>query len=425
MHDEMIHVENVSKLYKLGEFNTGTLSHDINRWLHKISRKNDPYEQFAEENDRTQKSSNGYVWSLKDVNFSVKRGEVFGIIGKNGAGKSTLLKLLSKITKPTTGCIRIDGRVASLLEVGTGFHPDLSGRENIFLNGAILGMRKYEIKNRFDEIVDFSGIEKYIDTPVKRYSSGMFVRLAFAVAAHLEPEILIIDEVLAVGDAEFQQKCIGKMQDVSNQKGRTILFVSHNNTAIKRLCTKVMLLEKGKVKEISTPEKVLETYQIVETDAEKGVRNKLPDNTPGYFIDWKLEGLNLADLYSCYSRDKIAISTRFIALQELTRCVYHLLIWDENDNNILHACSTDFGGSEFKITKGEYKFKMDLSLPIKKGKYKLELGLFSSEILVDRWETTTRISVLDSFDQHSVQGLLTVKTHFNYQGVLSLMSTSG
>lgn len=420
----MINVENISKLYKLGDFNTGTLSHDINRWWHKISGKNDPYEQFAEENDRTQKSSKGYVWSLKDVNFSVRRGEVFGIVGKNGAGKSTLLKLLSKITKPTTGCIKIDGRVASLLEVGTGFHPDLSGRENVFLNGAILGMRKHEIKKRFDEIVEFSGIEKYIDTPVKRYSSGMFVRLAFAVAAHLEPEILIIDEVLAVGDAEFQQKCIGKMQDVANQKGRTILFVSHNNTAIKRLCTKVILLEKGMVKEIGTTEKVLETYQMVDNDAENGIRNKLPENTAGYFIDWKLEGHNLADSYSFYSRDKIAINTQFRAVKELTRCIFHILIWDTSGNNILHACSTDFGGTEFNIPVGEYKFRMEFSLPVKQGKYNLELGLFSAENLVDRWETTTKISVLNKFEQHSVQGLLTVKTNFNYQGIPSLVITS-
>ncbi|MEY4603660.1 MAG: hypothetical protein RIT43_952 [Bacteroidota bacterium] len=244
---DVIKVENLYKQYRLGQVSTGSIAHDLNRWWHTIRGKEDPYEKITGVNNRDQADSNEYVWALQDINFSVKQGEVLGIIGKNGAGKSTLLKILSKVTSPTKGSIKVKGRIASLLEVGTGFHPELTGRENIFLNGAILGMTKAEIRSKFDEIVAFSGVEKYIDTPVKRYSSGMYVRLAFAVAAHLEPEILIVDEVLAVGDAEFQKKCLGKMRDVSNQ-GRTVLFVSHNMAAVKALCTKGIVIEKGEVK---------------------------------------------------------------------------------------------------------------------------------------------------------------------------------
>jgi lipopolysaccharide transport system ATP-binding protein len=243
----VIKVENISKQYRLGDVGTGALAHDLNRTWHKLRGKEDPYSKIGEANDRTIKGSSDYVWALQDINFEVKQGEVLGIIGRNGAGKSTLLKILSRTTTPTTGKINIKGRIASLLEVGTGFHPELSGRENIFLNGAILGMTRQEIKRKFDEIVDFSGVERYIDTPVKRYSSGMYVRLAFGVAAHLEPEILIVDEVLAVGDAEFQKKALGKMKDVSEKDGRTVLFVSHNIAAIKNLCTTCILMEKGNI----------------------------------------------------------------------------------------------------------------------------------------------------------------------------------
>ena len=218
----------------------------MNRWWHKARGKEDPYLQVGRSNDRTSKSDSDYVYAIKDVSFDVKQGELIGIIGRNGAGKSTLLKILSRVTTPTSGHIKVRGRIASLLEVGTGFHPELTGRENIYLNGAILGMRKAEIRSKFEEIVDFSGCERYIDTPVKRYSSGMYVRLAFAVAAHLEPEILIVDEVLAVGDAEFQTKCLGKMKDVAGQ-GRTVLFVSHNMSAVKSLTSRAILMHQGRV----------------------------------------------------------------------------------------------------------------------------------------------------------------------------------
>lgn len=256
--------ENISKQYRLGQVGTGTLSHDLNRFWHKVRGKEDPYLKIGETNDRTTKGDSEYVWSLRDVNFEIEKGEAVGIIGRNGAGKSTLLKLLSKVTKPTTGKIYTNGRIASLLEVGTGFHPEMTGRENVFLNGAILGMTRKEIKRKFDEIVAFSGVERYIDTPVKRYSSGMYVRLAFAVAAHLESEILIVDEVLAVGDAEFQKKCLGKMNDVTKGEGRTILFVSHNMAAVKQLCTSGILMKNGQVAHRGDINSVLENYIINE-----------------------------------------------------------------------------------------------------------------------------------------------------------------
>ena len=233
-------------MYRLGRVGTGTLSHDLNRWwTTNILRKEDPYLKIGETNDRSKKGSSEYVWALRDISFKVEQGDVVGIIGKNGAGKSTLLKLLSRITSPTTGSIRYQGRIASLLEVGTGFHPEMTGRENIYMNGSIMGMTKKEITRKLDEIVDFAGVERYLDTPVKRYSSGMTVRLGFAVAAFLEPEILVVDEVLTVGDAEFQKKAIGKMNDVAHSGGRTVLFVSHNMAAVKNLCTRGVVLQNG------------------------------------------------------------------------------------------------------------------------------------------------------------------------------------
>lgn len=237
---------NISKLYRLGLVSSGTLSSDLQRWWQmNILGKEDPFLKVGSVNDRSTAADSDYVWALKDIDFKVEQGDVVGIIGKNGAGKSTLLKLLSKVTAPTTGIIKAKGRIASLLEVGTGFHSELTGRENIYMNGTILGMTKQEIDKKIDEIIDFSGCERYIDTPVKRYSSGMTVRLGFAVAAHLDPEILVVDEVLAVGDAEFQKKAIGKMQDVSKGEGRTVLFVSHNMTSIKALCKRGVILKNG------------------------------------------------------------------------------------------------------------------------------------------------------------------------------------
>lgn len=272
--DVAVKVENLSKAYRLGEIGTGTLSHDLNRWWAKVRGKEDPFLKIGEENDRTSAGKSKIIWSLKDINFEIKQGETIGIIGRNGAGKSTLLKILSRVTSPTIGKIEGQGRIASLLEVGTGFHPELTGRENIYLNGTILGMRKKEIARKFDEIVHFAGIERYIDTPVKRYSSGMYVRLGFAVAAHLDSEILIVDEVLAVGDSEFQKKCMDKMNDVSSNEGRTILFVSHNMGSVLSLCKKAFLLEKGKVAKSGNAETIIQYYFKAENSRYHDIYNQ-------------------------------------------------------------------------------------------------------------------------------------------------------
>ena len=257
-----IEFNHVGKQYRLGLVSTRTLSHDLNRWWHTaILKQEDPYLRIGETNDRTAPANHSqYVWALRDIDFKVEQGDVVGIIGKNGAGKSTLLKLLSKVTGPTVGTIRARGRIGALLEVGTGFHPEMTGRENIYMNGAIMGMSKAEVSRKLDEIIDFSGCERYIDTPVKRYSSGMTVRLGFAVAAHLDPEILVVDEVLAVGDAEFQKKAIGKMQQVSKGEGRTVLFVSHNMASVRQLCGSGILLENGTVKFRGTAEETIAKY---------------------------------------------------------------------------------------------------------------------------------------------------------------------
>ncbi len=261
MSNTAIKVENLSKIYRLGEIGTGTISRDIERWFKtKVLKQEDPFLKIGETNDRANKGSSDIVYSLRDINLEIEQGDAVGIIGRNGAGKSTLLKILSRVTTPSTGKINIKGRVASLLEVGTGFHPELTGRENIYLNGAILGMRKREIDRKLDEIIDFSGVERYIDTPVKRYSSGMYVRLAFAVAAHLESEILIVDEVLAVGDAEFQKKCLGKMGEVSKGEGRTVLFVSHNMAAVQSLCGKGILLQNGELNKYESVSDVIQSF---------------------------------------------------------------------------------------------------------------------------------------------------------------------
>jgi len=356
MSKTVIKVENISKQYRLGLVGTGSLAHDLNRSWHKIRGKEDPYLKIGDINDRTVKGRSEYVWALKDINFEVKQGEVLGIIGRNGAGKSTLLKILSRTTTPTTGSIKIKGRVASLLEVGTGFHPELSGRENIFLNGAILGMTRNEIKKKFDEIVDFSGVERYIDTPVKRYSSGMYVRLAFAVAAHLEPEILIVDEVLAVGDAEFQKKALGKMKEVSIGEGRTILFVSHNIVALQKICNKGILLINGSVAQQGWIDEVANNYLALNTDMKT------------MFIG---EGLN-------YNQDKIRIIKALIDLKDnndkplisdsleviiqfkvlkKVNLNLTLVVYTQNEEHLLSSPSINNDGSLYSLDTGLHEIK--------------------------------------------------------------------
>lgn len=343
--DIILKAENISKQYRLGQVGTGTLSHDLNRWWHQIRGKENPYLKIGETNDRSTKGSSEYVWALQNINFEVERGEVLGIIGKNGAGKSTLLKILSKVTAPTTGRIRYKGRIASLLEVGTGFHPEMTGRENIFLNGAILGMTKKEITSKLDEIIDFSGCERYIDTPVKRYSSGMYVRLAFAVAAHLESEILIVDEVLSVGDAEFQKKCMNKMSNISKGEGRTVLFVSHNIAAISAICNKGVYLKNGQIYSTGDIQKVISDY--ISTDTEFTTYYTSFDN---YKFDSSLfEPVEFGILDKNNNRiegyvknnDTVSIQFKFILKELLEDFNFGFAIYDFNEQLLFWSFNTD------------------------------------------------------------------------------------
>ena len=349
-----IKAENISKQYRLGEVGTGTLRHDLNRFWHKVRGLEDPYLKIGEVNDRSSKGESDYVWSLRDINFEIEQGDAVGIIGRNGAGKSTLLKLLSKVTKPTTGSFKVNGRIASLLEVGTGFNPEMTGRENIYLNGAILGMRRYEITKKLDEIIAFSGVERYIDTPVKRYSSGMYVRLAFAVAAHLESEILIVDEVLAVGDADFQKKCLGKMGDVSKGEGRTVLFVSHNLGAVSQLCNNAILLESGSIKEINISEKVIKNY-LAERSTSSAIYHLSNDNVSKNMFFKSISLRNLQEINAAtfqYTED-IFICFQIVFKQYLENTAIFVTILDQNCNRVFSA--------EQKIEKNIGKYVLKIS----------------------------------------------------------------
>jgi len=377
--DIILKAENISKQYRLGVVGTGTLSHDFNRWWHKVRGKEDPYLKVGETNDRTTKGTSDYVWALQDINFEVERGEVLGIIGKNGAGKSTLLKILSKVTAPTTGSIKTRGRIASLLEVGTGFHPELTGRENVYLNGAILGMTKKEITSKLDEIIAFSGCERYIDTPTKRYSSGMTVRLAFAVAAFLEPEILVVDEVLAVGDAEFQKKAIGKMQDISREGGRTVLFVSHNMAAVKSLCTKGVVLEHGKVVFSSDAESAVNYYLERESFEKLGYnKQELSD----FYESDKIQ-INRIELFSenFFSiENKTLLKVNYVVLEKMNAFNFSLVLQDFNEVVIFNSIS-----SVIEISKGNYETIFEIPENfLNDNKYKIRLIFVNqSKIIVD------------------------------------------
>jgi lipopolysaccharide transport system ATP-binding protein len=343
----VIKADNISKIYRLGEIGTGSLSRDLERWYAQLRGKEDPFLKVGETNDRSKAGNSDIVYSLKDISFSINQGESVGIIGKNGAGKSTLLKILSRVTSPTTGSIKLRGRVASLLEVGTGFHPELTGRENIYLNGAILGMRKKEIDMKLDEIIAFSGVERYIGTPVKRYSSGMYVRLAFAVAAHLEPEILIVDEVLAVGDAEFQKKCLGKMKDVSGE-GRTVLFVSHNMLAVKSLCNKGILLEHGQVTEIGPIDQVVNTYS--KGSALKSARI-LGDSGGGITVD--SISFNDNGIEGCFEIDEDLVLKVHVTSEKEHKLINTNLFFHTAEGSLIFAtCSQGYALSE-----GKYVFE--------------------------------------------------------------------
>lgn len=409
--DIILKAENISKQYRLGQVGTGTLSHDINRWWHKIRGKENPYLKIGETNDRSTKGNSDYVWALQDINFEVERGEVLGIIGKNGAGKSTLLKILSKVTAPTTGSIKSRGRIASLLEVGTGFNGEMTGRENIFLNGAILGMTKKEISSKLDEIIEFSGCERYIDTPVKRYSSGMTVRLAFAVAAFLEPEILVIDEVLAVGDAEFQKKAIGKMQDISKGEGRTVLFVSHNMAAVKSLCTKGIVLEHGRV--------------VFEGGIDDSIQNYLENENSTAHRIWSNNSVNMPKV------DFIELVEAKVLNKENNVSINHSIIDDimiEFSYKILqegqfftHGFNL-FNVENVHILSSHDKKSSTLNLALKKGVYKktviipgnlLAEGSYSCSFAIMRYNPfhiefhemdVVGFNIIDEFGDNTVRG---------------------
>ena len=346
----VIKAENISKQYRLGLVGTGTIKDDMKRWWYKMRGAEDPFLKIGEANDRSSKGESDYVWSLKDINFEINQGDSVGIIGRNGAGKSTLLKILSQVTQPTTGKIYTKGRIASLLEVGTGFHPELTGRENIFLNGAILGMRKHEIARKLDEIIAFSGVERYIDTPVKRYSSGMYVRLAFAVAAHLESEILIVDEVLAVGDAEFQKKCLGKMNDVSKGEGRTVLFVSHNMAAIRSLCNRGFFLENGIIKFDGITEEALDLYNsqnnFIETDVKWDIQNAPGSN------DAKIRSIRVySESGLNYIEEVVFVEIIYENFKDKQTLNVSLSVFDDKDNYLIASPNLD----RKKLEKGIYK----------------------------------------------------------------------
>ena len=370
--------EHISKQYRLGLVSTKTLSHDLRRfWITNVLGKEDPYLKIGEVNDRSTKGQSDYVWALRDIDFKVEQGDVLGIIGKNGAGKSTLLKLLSKVTGPTTGTIRARGRIGSLLEVGTGFHPEMTGRENIFLNGAILGMTRHEIQRKLDEIIDFSGCERYIDTPVKRYSSGMMVRLGFAVAAFLEPEILVVDEVLAVGDAEFQKKAIGKMQDVSKGEGRTVLFVSHNMASVKKLCTKGVLLENGQLKFMGGIEETIDEYLSDSNQAELGELIKMQSLTSSLeILDFTINGqrTNYIEI-SPENKNEIVFNVKGFAHQRMKLALEALLF--DNNGVLLGKFSPSHLQGKTAEMQDDFEFCSTLRLPINmtRGQFKMQVDL--------------------------------------------------
>ena len=402
MKDIILKAENISKQYRLGQVGTGTLSHDLNRWWHKIQGKEDPYLKIGEVNDRSKKGNSDYVWALQDISFEVERGEVLGIIGKNGAGKSTLLKILSKVTAPTTGSIKSRGRIASLLEVGTGFNGEMTGRENIFLNGAILGMTKKEIFSKLDEIIEFSGCERYIDTPVKRYSSGMTVRLAFAVAAFLEPEILVIDEVLAVGDSEFQKKAIGKMQDIAKGEGRTVLFVSHNMTAVKSLCTTGIVMEYGKIIFKGDSHEAVNYYLANEnkkTGSNLLIRRDRKGSGELKFSNVMLfndKGQNVNELFSGeYSKFRFY----FEILKEISveSLVFGVVFRDNNEVKIADFYSDEMGVKFNNILNNGY---VDLEIPkllLRGGQYNLDIVVQNGKIGVNQIDLLHNVFVFNVF----------------------------
>lgn len=368
-----IKVENLSKAYQLGQIGTGTISRDLERWWAGIRGKEDPFLKVGEVNDRKKAGGSNVVWSLKDVSFEIEQGDAVGIIGRNGAGKSTLLKILSRVTSPTTGSIKARGRIASLLEVGTGFHPELTGRENIYLNGAILGMRKKEIDRKLAEIIDFSGVERYIDTPVKRYSSGMYVRLAFAVAANLDSEILIVDEVLAVGDAEFQKKCLGKMGELSKGEGRTVLFVSHSINSIKRLCKTGILLKNGSIDCSGNINDVTSHYETIAMQG-TGEYNHIAGNqnlkiTAAQIISHEFDEVKINDEMA------VEIEYSIIETTQIKEVEFFAIIYNGAGEAVIGAFQDD-NNQRFSVNELTGKVTLNILANLAPGNYILSVGIF-------------------------------------------------
>ena len=380
-----LRVEDLSKLYRLGEFGTGSLTHDMYRWFEALRGREDPYQKMGEENNRAKAGKSSFVWALKDINFHVNQGEVLGIVGKNGAGKSTLLKILSKVTGPTTGTILGRGRIASLLEVGTGFHPELTGRENIYLNGTIMGMTKREVERKLDEIVDFAGVERYLDTPTRRYSSGMTVRLGFAVAAHLEPEILIVDEVLAVGDYSFQKKAVGKMKSVSESEGRTVIFISHNMESVRDLCNKGILLENGRLTyegtAVSTVAKYLEKKREEIKFKESWNQDSAPGNAHVKILHYEIQNsINQSNQIQVH--DPIRITINFWLAHDTDKPIDIVIQLYNQDNHLVSNIDTSISestpNSSFK--KGEHEFVIDIPhSQFNKGIYTANLNIIENQ----------------------------------------------
>lgn len=414
MSKTVISIENIGKLYRLGEIGTGTLSHDLNRWWARVRGREDPYKKIGQENDRTRKSDTDYIWALDDINLDIHEGDIVGIIGRNGAGKSTLLKLISRITAPTTGCIRIRGRVGSLLEVGTGMHPQMTARENIFLNGAILGMKRHEIVKKFDDIVDFSGCSLYIDTPIKRFSTGMRVRLGFSVAAFLDPEILIVDEVLAVGDAEFQKKCLGKMRSINREEGRTVLFVSHNMTAISNFCSRGIFLEKGSVSYDGSVGEAIDRYLSVRKKSpELPMRDRVDRHGDGRvrFVDLQITNGDRNDNQNVFiSGDSI----RFKLNYECRESNLHDPLVAIAINSLAGECylylSTDLLGIDpIPINKnGSFIFSIP-SLPLMSGTYSISAWISFKGQPAD-WILDAALLTVEEGDFYG-SGRMNPKTH--------------
>lgn len=411
MSQPVIRLENVSKLYRIGEMGTGTISNDFSRWWSKMTKGNDPFAKIGQENIERE----GDFWALKDINFEVNQGDVLGIIGKNGAGKSTLLKILSRITSPTSGQVKIKGRIASLLEVGTGFHPELTGRDNVYLNGSFLGMKKWEIDKRFEEIVEFSGIEKFIDTPVKRYSSGMYVRLAFAVAAHLDPEILIIDEVLAVGDAEFQAKCLGKMQDVSQNQGKTVIFVSHDMNAIFKLCTSAIVLKGGSLDFSGNTNDVVSHYLHSEIGLKSSQEWKI-DQAPGN------DKVKLQRVYSTNNSgqprntfkpyERIEIIMVYEVLLDGADFLHGCNLFNESGINVFNSHDNSSLFTNTKRSKGIYSASFFIEPNfLNEGTYKVGVAALNINPTVIHFheEMAIAFQIIESEDENKTRG--------NYVGV--------